>query len=67
MTTSRFALVIGLVLGTVAAFGGFGYLLIAIVFTAGGWAVGLVLEGKLDLQSMLGRTTERVGQTSEGR
>lgn len=59
MTTSRFALVIGLVLGVVATFGGFGYLIIVAVFTAVGWGVGLVLEGKLDLRSMLGQTTDR--------
>ncbi len=59
MTTSRFALVIGLALGVVATFGGFGYLIIVAVFTAVGWAAGLVLEGKLDLQSMLGQTTDR--------
>lgn len=59
MTTSRFALVIGLVLGVVATFGGFGYLIIVAVFTVVGWGVGLVLEGKLDLRSMLGQTTDR--------
>ncbi len=59
MTTSRFALVIGLVLGAVATFGGFGYLIIVAVFAAVGWGVGLVLEGKLDLQSMLGSATDR--------
>lgn len=59
MTTSRFALVIGLVLGVVATFGGFGYLIVVAVFAVIGWGVGLVLEGKLDLQSMLGQTTDR--------
>lgn len=59
MTTSRFALVIGLVLGAVATFGGFGYLVIVAVFAVVGWAIGLVLEGRLDLRSMLGQTTDR--------
>jgi hypothetical protein len=59
MTTSRFALVIGLVLGVVATFGGFGYLVIVAVFAAVGWGVGLVLEGKIDLQSVLGSATDR--------
>ncbi|MCU1536661.1 MAG: hypothetical protein JWP82_1012 [Humibacillus sp.] len=59
MTTSRFALVIGLVLGAVATFGGFGYLIIVAVFAAVGWGVGLVLEGKVDLQSVLGSATDR--------
>lgn len=59
MSTSRFALVIGLVLGVVATFGGFGYLVIVAVFTAVGWLVGRVLEGKLDVSSIAGRHTER--------
>ena len=59
MSTSRFALVIGLVLGVVATFGGFGYLVIVAVFTAVGWLVGRVLEGKLDVSSIAGRYTER--------
>ena len=59
MTTSRFALVIGLVLGAVATFGGFGYLIIVAVFAAVGWGVGLVLEGKVDLASVLGSATDR--------
>jgi hypothetical protein len=59
MTTSRFALVIGLALGVVATFGGFGYLVVVAVFAVVGWGVGLVLEGKLDLQSMLGQTIDR--------
>ncbi len=59
MTTSRFALVIGLVLGVVATFGGFGYLIIVAVFAAVGWGVGMVLEGKVDLGSVLGSATDR--------
>lgn len=59
MTTSRFALVIGLVLGAVATFGGFGYFIIVAVFAAVGWGVGLVLEGKVDLASVLGSATDR--------
>ncbi|MEO7751904.1 MAG: hypothetical protein ABIS35_00675 [Terracoccus sp.] len=59
MTTSRFALVIGLVLGVVATFGGFGYLIIVAVFAAIGWGVGLVLEGKVDVRSLLGSATDR--------
>lgn len=59
MSTSRFALVIGLVLGTVAAFGGFGHLVIAAVFLVLGWGVGLTLEGKLDVRSLLGQSVDR--------
>ena len=59
MSTARFALIIGFALGVVATFGGFGYLVIVAVFAAVGWAVGRVLEGKLDLQSLLGQTSDR--------
>jgi hypothetical protein len=59
MTTSRFALLVGLVLGVVATFGGFGYLVVVAVFTAVGWGVGLVLEGRLDLRSIVGQATDR--------
>jgi hypothetical protein len=59
MSTSRFALLVGLALGVVATFGGFGYLIIVAVFTAVGWAVGRVLDGKLDLQSLLPQSSDR--------
>ena len=51
MSTSRFALLVGLVLGVVATFGGFGYLVIVAVFTVAGWAVGMAVDGKVDVQS----------------
>lgn len=59
MSTSRFALIVGLVLGVVATFGGFGYVVIVAVFAAVGWGVGLVVEGKLDLRSLLGQAAAR--------
>ncbi len=59
MSTSRFALVVGLVLGIVATFGGIGYLVIVAVFALAGWAVGMALEGKLDVQSLLGRVSSQ--------
>ncbi len=55
MTTTRLCLLVGLVLGIVAGFGGFVPLLVAIVF--GG--IGLVLEGKIDLGSITGRSSSR--------
>jgi len=30
------------------------------VFTVIGWAVGMVLEGKLDVQSLLGRVSDQL-------
>lgn len=59
MSTTRFALLVGLALGVVATFGGVGYLVIVAVFTVVGWAVGMVLEGKLDVPSLAGRVADR--------
>lgn len=67
MTTSRFAVVVGLVLGAVATLDGFGDMLVVAVFALIAWGVGLVLEGRLDLHSMLGQTTERFSQRTERR
>lgn len=60
MTTSQFTLAVGLVLGLVATFGGFGHFLIVAVFAVLGWLVGRYLEGKLDLRALTGRTTDRL-------
>ncbi len=59
MTTTRLCLLVGLVLGIVAGFGGFVPLLVTIVFGAIGLVVGLVLEGKIDLSSLTGRSSSR--------
>lgn len=60
MTTTQTALFVGLVLGAVATFGGFGSFLVVLVFGAVGWLVGRVLEGKLDLAALTGRSRDRV-------
>lgn len=59
MSTSRFALLVGLALGVVATFGGFGYLVIVAVFTTVGWLAGRVLDGKVDLRTLLGQSSDR--------
>lgn len=59
MTTSRYALWVGLALGAVATIWGFGSFLVVAVFAAIGWAVGLALEGKIDVRSLLGQTADR--------
>lgn len=59
MNTSRFALLVGLVLGIVATFGGFGSFVLVAVFAGVGWVVGRVLEGKLDLAALLGQARDR--------
>jgi hypothetical protein len=59
LTTVRLCLLVGLVLGLTAAFGGFVAFLIVVLFGALGVVVGKVLDGTLDVRSLGGRTTDR--------
>ena len=59
MNTTRFGLLVGLVLGIVAAFGTFSMFLIVVLFGAIGLVVGLELEGRLDLRSLMGKSSDR--------
>lgn len=59
MTTTQTALFVGLVLGAVATFGGFGSFLLVLVLGAIGLLVGRVLEGKLDLGALTGQSRDR--------
>ncbi|MBA8795926.1 hypothetical protein FHX74_003567 [Friedmanniella endophytica] len=59
MSRVTVALFVGLVLGVTAAFGTFGSFVIVAVFGAIGLVVGLVLDGRLDVQGVLGRSTEK--------
>lgn len=59
MTRSTTALFVGLILGLTAAFGSFGSFMIVLVFGAIGLIIGLVLEGKLHVQGLIGRATEK--------
>ena len=59
MNTTRFGLLVGLVLGIVAAFGTFSMFLIVVLFGAIGLVVGLVLEGRLDLRALMGKSSDR--------
>lgn len=59
MNTSRFALLVGLVLGIVATFGGFGSFLLVAVLAGVGWGVGRVLESQLDVAALLGQSRDR--------
>lgn len=59
MSTSRYAVLVGLVLGYVAAFGGFGEFVLVGVFAAVAWGIGLAIEGKLDLGAITGRSSDR--------
>ncbi|MBT2538740.1 hypothetical protein [Arthrobacter sp. ISL-69] len=59
MSTTRWCLAIGLVLGIVLAFGGFTALVIAVLFSLIGLVVGRLAEGKLDLQALFGKASSR--------
>ena len=59
MSRTSIALFVGLVLGLTAAFGTFGSFVIVLVFGALGLVIGLVLDGRLDVAGLLGRTTEK--------
>jgi uncharacterized membrane protein len=57
MSTTAMGLLAGLVLGWAAAFGGFGEFLIVAVFGALGLLVARVIDGKLDLGALTGRSS----------
>jgi uncharacterized membrane protein len=59
MSTSQFAVIVGIALGVVAVFAGFVSSLIVLLFAAAGLVIGRMLEGKLDLNALVGRSTER--------
>jgi hypothetical protein len=59
MSTTRWCVTIGLVLGIVLGFGGWLALLAAVVFGFVGLLVGRVAEGKLDVQALFGRASSR--------
>ena len=59
MSTTRWCLAVGLVLGIVLAFGGFTALVIAVLFGLVGLLVGRIAEGKLDLQALFGKASSR--------
>lgn len=59
MSATKWCLAVGLVLGIVLAFGGWYAFLVAVVFGLIGLFVGLVADGKLDLQALFGRASSR--------
>jgi len=59
MSRTTTALFVGLILGLAAAFGSFGTFVIVLLFGAIGLVVGMICDGKLDVQALLGRTTDR--------
>jgi hypothetical protein len=58
MSRTATALFVGLILGLTAAFGTFGSFMIVLVFGAIGLVVGLILDGKLNVQALIGRNTD---------
>lgn len=59
MSTSRYATVIGLALGAIFALTeNFGWTFLAALFTAAGYLVGLVLEGRIDIGALTGGRSE---------
>ncbi len=59
MSRTSIALFVGLVLGVTAAFGTFGSFVIVLLFGAIGLVVGMVLDRKIDVASLIGRATEK--------
>ena len=59
MSTSQFAVIVGIALGVVAVFAGFGSFVIVLLFALVALVIGRLLEGKLDLKSLAGQTSER--------
>lgn len=59
MSTTRWCLTIGLVLGIVLGFGGWWALLAAVILGFIGLMVGRVAEGKLDMAAVFGKASSR--------
>ena len=55
MNATQTGLLAGLILGVAGAFGGFGAFLIVLVLGAIGLVVGRVLDGQLDINTVLGK------------
>ena len=55
MKTSHLALAVGLALGVVAAFATFAQFVVVVAFGAIGLLIGLVIEGRIDVRSLLAR------------
>lgn len=55
MKTTHLTLLVGLFLGAVAAFGSVGQFLVVLVFGVIGLAVGLAMEGRIDIKGVTDR------------
>ncbi|HEY5821279.1 MAG TPA: hypothetical protein VIT20_04855 [Propionibacteriaceae bacterium] len=59
MSRTTTALFVGLVLGLTAAFGTFGSFVIVLLFGAIGLIIGMILDGRINVQALIGRATEK--------
>jgi hypothetical protein len=59
MSRTNLGLAVGLVLGLTAAFGSFAAFITVLAFGAVGLIVGLALDGRVDVQGVLGRASEK--------
>jgi hypothetical protein len=59
MNATTTGLLAGLILGVAGSIGGFGPFLITLVVGVVGLLVGLAIDGRLDVTSMLGRGRDR--------
>lgn len=59
MSRTTTALFVGLVLGLSAAFGSFSSFVIVLLFGAIGLVIGMALDGKINVASLLSRATEK--------
>ena len=59
MNATRTGLLAGLILGAAGSIGGFGAFLITLVVGIVGMLVGMALDGRLDVTSLVGRGRDR--------
>ncbi|WP_169928756.1 hypothetical protein [Brachybacterium ginsengisoli] len=55
MKTTQFALLVGLLLGAVLAFGGIGPFFLVLLSSAIGLAVGMTIEGRIEIRGLTDR------------
>ncbi len=59
MNATRTGLLAGLILGAAGSIGGFGAFLITLVVGIVGLLIGMALDGRLDVTSLMGRGRDR--------
>lgn len=59
MNATQTGLLAGLILGATGYIGGFGAFLVALLVGGLGFVIGRVLDGRLDLNALLGRGRDR--------